>query len=351
MLKISRQEINDVIKSARHPNAGKLSHDYALPLPERQFGEPLKSGKAKRWMFDGMPTGGKSDLQAWIDRSKRYDDMKIIQPLTLIEQKKEEIQKGKKDESKKVQLLEKLLNRLGIAAPAGAPVVATVVAPARVVAAPARVVAAPGPSLVPAPASIMVPAVAAPTALTRAAAARSPPRARSPGPLGRVLSFSDVIDEEFGKYSARAESPGTGRRIGGVATPERRPPSVPRERIPNQSQVQVPIATFDERTAPQGTLPNISGSGLVPAPEPELAPEITEIPTVVDWDNKKLRSDIAVVLRDEYNYKGGTANVEKIIEWYKQNPQFVPKFFSVSNVKDSFTTSKIPLGKLGLTKK
>jgi hypothetical protein len=102
MLKISRQEINDVIKSARHPNAGKLAHDYALPLPERQFGEPLKSSKAK-WIFDAMP---KPKLKAWIDRSKRYDDMKIIQPLTLIEQQKEEKEKSKKDESKKVQLLE-----------------------------------------------------------------------------------------------------------------------------------------------------------------------------------------------------------------------------------------------------
>jgi hypothetical protein len=137
MLKISRQEINDVIKSARHPNAGKLSHDYALPLPEREFGEPLKSGKSKRWMFEGMPTGGKSDLQAWIDRAKRFDDMKVkfnynlddqtlksSEDLTLKEQIKKSEEQIKKDQSKKVQLLEQLLNRLGIVAPAPAPAVA-----------------------------------------------------------------------------------------------------------------------------------------------------------------------------------------------------------------------------------
>jgi len=298
MLKISRQEINDVIKSARHPNAGKLAHDYALPLPERQFGEPLKSSKGK-WIFDAMPKPkGTSDLKAWIDRSKRYDDMKTIQPLTLIEQKKEEIQKEKKDESKKVQLLEQLLNRLGIVGPAPAP---------------------------------------APVVLVGASA---PGRPMSAQPLGRAVSPGRGVSPGPVVSSSRTISPG--RVLGGTASPLR-------VRFGNQTGLQQPIPVFSQQVNPQQF--TLKTEIPEPEPEPAPAPEITEIPTVVDWDNKKLRSDIAVVLRDEYNYKGGTANIEKIIEWYKQNPQFVPKFFSVSNVKDSFTTSKIPLGKLGLTKK
>jgi len=291
MLKISRQEINDVIKSARHPNAGKLSHDYALPLPQREFGEPLKSGKAKRWLFEGMPTGDKSDLQAWIDRAKRFDDMKVkfnfnlddqtlklSEDLTLKEQIKKSEEQIKKDQSKKVQLLEQLLNRLGIAAPPAAP--------------------------------------------------------------GLVSDPARVADNERSNLAAaailmRAEA----KR---VADNERR------NRAANQSQVQEPIATFDERTAPQGTLPNISGSGLAPLPPPELAPEIlVEMPPEDMPDKDKLeifyktlagvggvQGPVVLYIETELkrdDFSGAAANKYRVVK-YLQNKN---KKLTQSNIVDA----------------
>ena len=113
-IKISKNEINNLIKSSRHPYAGRISADYAPPLPDRQFGEPLK-GDGKRWVFDGTDKG---NIEAWIERAKNIDEMKGIKRPTLLSIAEEQKKAEKTD--RKMQMFQELLNRLGIPAPVGA---------------------------------------------------------------------------------------------------------------------------------------------------------------------------------------------------------------------------------------
>ena len=67
----SKKDLVDLIKRTPRENAGKLSFDYSLPTPDRDFGE-TRGGKPK-WAFDFQKRGG---LAGWIQRAKDFDEMR-----------------------------------------------------------------------------------------------------------------------------------------------------------------------------------------------------------------------------------------------------------------------------------
>ena len=67
----SKKDLNDLIKRTPRENSGKLSFDYSLPTPDRDFGET--TGGKPKWAFDFQKRGG---LAGWIQRSKDFDDMR-----------------------------------------------------------------------------------------------------------------------------------------------------------------------------------------------------------------------------------------------------------------------------------
>ena len=327
MLKISKDEINKLIKETKYQNAGKISHDYVLPLPERPFGSDYE-GK-KKWSFDVPKPKGESDIQAWINRVNRYNEKMGVKIPTPVEMTEEATKEKRRQE--KLQLLQQLIARLG---PVGA---APVAAPIAV--APPVPVAPPPP--VPAPAPVPTPARA-----SVAAPVRMPPQREYSEP---VPLFPDI-----------SSTP--------VRMPIRMPASAP---ILSNIGTSAPITTFEEQVNPQSymTQPKFSddeikeillnqriwgknsyikdiqkymNEGL------NIEESLTELATRegksiyydnINWNDKTYSRNISTVLREKFFIIGNKKyTVDKIITYFKQNPADLPESFSVAYLKSKITS-------------